>query len=74
MMEVGRLVVKIAGRDAGKRGIEIDVIDKNYVMVDGEVRRKKVNIKHLEPHTKVLNIKKGASDEDVVTALNEGKT
>ena len=45
MMEIGRLVVKIAGRDAGKRGAIIDVIDSSFVVVEGDLRRKKCNVK-----------------------------
>lgn len=65
MYEVGRLVVKIAGRDAGETGIIIDKIDENTVLVDGNLRRRKCNIKHLEPLKDVLKIKKGASTSDI---------
>jgi large subunit ribosomal protein L14e len=76
VMKVGRVCTKLTGREAGEVCVIVDVMDKNYVTITGpQVRRRKCNIKHLEPHTKVLNIKKGASDEDVVTALkDEGKT
>ena len=76
VMKVGRVCTKLTGREAGEVCVIVDVMDKNYVTVTGpEVRRRKCNIKHLEPHTEVLNIEKGASDEDVVTALmGEGKT
>ncbi|MGF3555032.1 MAG: 50S ribosomal protein L14e [Thermoplasmatota archaeon] len=69
MMEVGRLCMKIAGRDAGKYGIITDIINEKFVMLDGQVRRRKVNINHIEPLPKVLNIKKNASHEEVVEAL-----
>ena len=65
MYEVGRLVVKIAGRDAGQTGIIVDKVDDNIVLIDGNVRRKKCNIKHLEPLKDVLKIKKGASTSEV---------
>ncbi len=69
MIEIGRLILKTSGRDAGKYGLIIDVIDENYVMIDGQVRRKKVNIKHIEPLLPVLKINKNASHEEVVSAL-----
>jgi large subunit ribosomal protein L14e len=52
----------------------VEVVDRNYVLVTGpEVRRRKCNIDHLEPHEPVLEIEKGVSDEEVVKALkNEG--
>ena len=65
IFEVGRLCVKLAGRDAGKKCVVVDLIDSNYVVVDGMTRRKKVNIKHLEPLDKILEIKSGASHNDV---------
>ena len=71
MMEIGRVCTKIAGRDAGKSCIIIDVIDNNFVMVDGYTRRKKVNIRHLEPLTAVADIEKNASHEDIVAALEK---
>ncbi len=71
IFEVGRLCVKLAGRDAGKKCVVVDSIDVNYVMVDGATRRKKVNIKHLEPLDQVLDIKSGASHSDVKTAFEK---
>ncbi|MAG78170.1 50S ribosomal protein L14e [archaeon] len=69
MIEVGRVCVKIAGRDAGKKGVVIEVLDDHYVMVDGEVRRRKCNINHLEPLKEKVDISKNASTEDVCKAL-----
>ena len=68
-IEVGRLCVKIAGRDAGKECIIIDVTDKNFVLIDGNTRRRKCNIDHLELLPQKADIKKDASHEDVLTAL-----
>jgi len=65
MMEVGRICVKLAGRDAGKTCVVVDLFDNNYVLIDGETRRKKCNIKHLEPLDKVVKIKKDASRADI---------
>jgi len=65
MMEVGRLCVKIAGREAGKKCVVVELIDKTFALVDGQVRRKKCNLSHLEPLDTVLKIKKGASSGDV---------
>lgn len=65
MFNVGRICVKLAGRDAGLKCIVIDVIDQNMVMIDGETRRRKCNIDHLEPLDQTADIKKGASHEEV---------
>ena len=61
MIEVGRICIKIAGRDAGKKCVIVDVLDKNTVLVDGETRRKKCNVLHLEPLAQVIKLEKGAS-------------
>ena len=71
MIEPGRLCMKIAGRDAGKTCVVVDILTDKFVMVDGETRRKRCNIRHLEPLTKSLDIKKGASREDVKSAFKK---
>ncbi len=68
-IEIGRLCVKLAGRDAGRDCLIVDTIDNNFVLVDGNTRRKKANIDHLELLPQKADIKKGASHEDVVKAL-----
>ncbi len=67
MIEVGRLCVKIAGRDSGNKCVVVDIIDDNYVLIDGSVRRKKCNIRHLEPLDEKIKLRKGAG-HDVVAA------
>jgi len=69
--EVGRLCVKLAGRDAGKKCVILEQFDNTYVLVDGATRRKKVNVKHLEPLAEVIKIKNNASHEDVKAAFTK---
>ena len=71
MIEIGRLVVKTAGRDAGKKALIIDILDDKFVLIDGETRRRKCNVLHIEPLNQVINIEKNASHEDVAKALDE---
>ena len=42
-------------------------------MIDGQTRRKKCNIAHLEPKDKVLKLKKNASNKEVCSALKKEK-
>ena len=70
-IEIGRLCVKIAGRDAGKKCLIIDILDDKYVLIDGETRRRRCNILHLEPLSQVLKIEKDATHGDVARALKE---
>ena len=61
IFENGRVCVKIAGRDAGKHCVVLEAIDANYVVVEGpEVRKRKINIAHLEPLADKIDAKKDA--------------
>jgi len=65
MIEIGRVCVKTAGRDAGKYCVIVEILDNNFVLIDGQTRRRKCNILHIEPTKHTLPVKKGASHEDV---------
>lgn len=71
LYETGRLCVKTAGRDAGLKCIVLNQIDKNYVLVDGQTRRKKCNIAHLEPLPTIISLEKDASPDAVKKACAE---
>lgn len=71
MIEIGRIVVKIAGRDASKKAVIIDILDDKFVLLDGETRRRKCNILHIEPLEQKIDIKKNASHDEVSKALKE---
>ncbi len=71
MIEVGRLCVKTAGRDAMQYCVIVEILDDKYVLVDGNTRRKKVNKAHIEPTSKKLDIKKGADTKAVHAALEK---
>lgn len=75
-IEVGRVCVKIAGREAGRKCVIVDIIDRNFVLITGPqkatgVKRRRVNINHIEPTEKRVNIKRGNSDEEIMEALDE---
>jgi len=69
LFTVGRICIKLAGRDAGKYCVIVEVIDDTYVVIDGQTRRKKCNVLHLDPTNKTVDIKEKASFEDVKSAL-----
>ena len=73
-IEVGRICVKTYGREAGKKCVIVDVIDKNFVLVTGptsvnKVKRRKANVNHIEPTQEKIEIKRSAADEEIVNAL-----
>lgn len=65
LFEIGRLAVKIAGRDSGKTAVVVDRLEEPFVLIDGQTRRRKCNIKHLEPLPHIIKIKKAASHAEV---------
>ena len=73
-IEVGRICVKILGREAGKKCIIVDVVDKNFVLITGpktvsDIKRRRANIDHLEPTNEKIEIKRGSTDEEITEAL-----
>lgn len=69
MFEIGRVCIKIAGRDAGQKCVIVDKLEGKYVVIDGMTRRRKCNTLHLEPLDQVLSIEKNASHDQVVEAF-----
>lgn len=70
--DIGRVCVKTMGREAAKYCVIVDIIDKNYLLIDGtNVKRRRVNYKHIEPIDEIIDIKKGAKHEDVVDAIKD---
>jgi large subunit ribosomal protein L14e len=75
-IQVGRICVKTQGRETGKKCVIVDVIDESFVLVTGPkavsgVKRRRANVKHLQPLEELLQISKGASEEEIVNLLDE---
>jgi large subunit ribosomal protein L14e len=72
-IEVGRICVKIAGREAGEKCVIVEVIDDKFVEVVGtSMKNRKCNIKHLEPVDQTIEIKSDdveAIKKDLETAI-----
>ena len=73
-IEVGRVCVKLTGREARRKCVIVDIIDKNFVLITGPrkvtgVKRRRVNVQHVEPLQDKTKIKRGASDTEVIKAL-----
>ena len=73
-LEVGRICLKIAGRENGKKCVIIDVTDQTFVMITGPkkvtgVKRKRVNLNHITALQDKIEIKREASDEEVTQSL-----
>ncbi len=75
-IQIGRICVKTLGREAGRKVAIVDLINSNYVLVTGPkelsgVRRRRVNIGHIEPTDHVISIKRDANDSDVKSAIEK---
>ncbi|UCB60872.1 MAG: 50S ribosomal protein L14e [Candidatus Bathyarchaeota archaeon] len=73
-IEVGRICVKKSGREAGRKCVIVDLIDKNFVLITGPkelsgIKRRRANVAHIEPTDDKIEIERGASDEDVAKKL-----
>lgn len=71
MFTVGRVCLKKAGRDAGRYCVVIEELENDYVTIDGQTRRRKCNIQHLEPTKKTANISEKADSEKVNSELEK---
>lgn len=74
LYDIGRICVKVVGRETGSHCVIVEREDDNYVVVTGPksisgVRRRKCNVRHLEPLEIVLPISKGVDDETVAKAI-----
>ena len=57
-IEVGRICVKISGREAGEKCVIVEIIDDKFVEIVGsKIKNRRCNIKHLEPVEQVIEIK-----------------
>ena len=73
-IEVGRICIKQGGRECCHKCVVIDVMDKSFVLITGPkkvtgVKRRRVNLNHVVPLPDKIEIKRGASDEEVTSAL-----
>ena len=76
VMELGRCVVKSQGREAGQKAVIVDILDRNFVLITGPknvtgIKRKRANIKHIEPLEHKITLARGAADEEVEAALQK---
>ena len=73
-IEIGRICIKIKGRESGKKCVIVDIIDKSFVLITGPetltgVKRRRANVKHISSTENSLSIKRGSSDEEVIKTL-----
>jgi large subunit ribosomal protein L14e len=71
-MDIGTVCTKLSGREAGRECVVVELIDKNFVLIDGPgVKRRRCNLRHLSPTGKRADIKEGATGAEVEKALKK---
>ena len=70
MLSPGRVCRKTSGAEKGNICAILENIDDKFVIVDGDVKRRKCNIRHLEPLNQVINLDNTMSTEDVKKELS----
>ena len=70
MIEPGRIVLKIAGRESGKYAVIVENTNDNFVLITGPktitgVKRRKCNIDHIEPTEHKIDIGSKADDATI---------
>jgi large subunit ribosomal protein L14e len=73
-IEIGRICIKQVGREQGKKCVIIDTMDKSFILVTGPkkltgVKRRRVNLDHVTVLEDKIEVRRGASDEEVAQTL-----
>ena len=76
MIEIGRVCMKIAGREAGRYCVVLKKLDDTFVLVTGPkvltgVKRRRCNVEHLEPTQNTVKITAEAAENEVIKAYKE---
>lgn len=70
-IEIGRVCEKICGKEKGQICVVINKDKEGFVLIDGNVKRRKCNISHLKPLDNVLKIKQKEDTEKVREAMRK---
>ena len=69
-IDIGRVCLKVKGREQGERCVVLDVIDRNFVVVVGpNVKRRRVNMNHIRLLDEAVPLQRNATDEEAIAAL-----
>jgi len=72
-LEIGRVCMKIAGREAGRYCVVLKKLDDTFVLVTGPkvltgVKRRRCNVEHLEPTQYIVKVSAEAAENEVIKA------
>lgn len=71
---IGRIVTKIMGREAGRKAVVTQLLDKNFVEITGPyeisgIKRRRVNIDHIEPTSYSLELNLDNNSDEAISEL-----
>lgn len=71
---IGRIVTKIMGREAGRKAVVTQLLDKNFVEISGPyeisgIKRRRVNIDHIEPTSYSLDLNLDNNSDEAISEL-----
>ena len=75
-IQIGRVCIKTRGREKRRKCIIVDIIDKNFLLITGPlkisgVKRRRVNVNHIQPLQHTIDIKRGMSDDEIEEAISQ---
>jgi len=75
-LTIGRIAMKIAGREAGRYCVVLSNPKDNFVQVTGPkvltgIKRRRCNVEHLEPTEHQIKLSEGATDKIVIDTLDK---
>ena len=69
---IGRICIKTCGRESNRKCVIVDELDEHFVLVDGNVKRRRCNIANLEMlNLAQLKIKPAAPTEEARKAMKD---
>jgi large subunit ribosomal protein L14e len=75
-IQIGRVCIKTRGREKRRKCIIVDIIDKNFLLITGPpnisgIKRRRVNVNHIQPLQHAIDIKRGMSDDEIEEAISQ---
>jgi large subunit ribosomal protein L14e len=75
-IQIGRVCIKIRGREKKRKCVIVDIIDKNFLLITGPpkisgIKRRRVNVKHIQPLQHAIDIQRGMSDDEIEEAISQ---
>jgi len=71
IMSIGRVCVKVKGRDSGNYCVVVDKSGYSVVIEGKNIKRSKCNVRHLEPLPFVLEVQRNTEREVLLKEMSK---